>query len=205
MRAFVLTLGLTLGCAPVPDDRPEPAPHGSVEPEPEPSLPDGLLAWHWTVHADDEAFPQVRDVHTEDNLSYQFVVGDDDRARVIKTGSKGRLEWTFELPEMSLPGGYLLLHGDNLFVAFHSHIATGAHVFDLDTETGTQIWTADVLGLGPIGHSKYRNRVQLAVRGHALIVYGHEAQGRYVEALHTDTGQLLANRKVDDAEAEVAR
>ena len=210
MRALILVFGVSLGCAPVPDEPAIPA----ATPEPEPAMttpapkpdPDERLAWRWVVHPDDQEFPQVREIHTDDNLLYRFVVGEEqDHARVTKTGSKGRPEWSFDLPREPMPGGFLLLLGDRLFVAQHSHIATGTKVFALDADTGAELWSTDVLGLGPIGHSKYRNRVQLGSRDGAIIVYGHEAQGRYVEALDPETGAMLGNRKVSDAEARAAQ
>jgi hypothetical protein len=61
-----------------------------------------------------------------------------------------------------------------------------------------------VHGLGPVNHSKYRNRVQLDVRHGMLLVYGHESQGRYVEAFDLHSGEMRGNERIDDAVADIA-
>ena len=190
---------LLVACAPVPD---EPAA------EPLPAAPeasrdvtaDASLAWHWVRYENDAEFPQVRDVVAGDDR-YRFLVV-DDRVRIVKVGTEGTA-WSVDLPGQGLDGGFLLLVGSRLFVAQHSHIASGARVYALDAQTGAMQWQADVYGLGPVDHSKYRNRVQLDADEHALLVYGDEAQGRYVEALSLETGKMLGNLRVDDAVVDI--
>ena len=187
-----------VACAPVPD---EPAPEPPPPPVASSEAPaTGALPWRWVHDARDGEFPEVREV-VAGSARYQFLA-EQHRVRIIETGEKG-LQWSFELPRQGLDGGFLLLVGSRLYVAHHSHIASGARVYALNAETGALVWQADVHGLGPVDHSKYRNRVQLGADAEALFVYGHEAQGRYVEALDLETGKMLSNARVDDALAEI--
>jgi hypothetical protein len=77
----------------------------------------------------------------------------------------------------------------------------------LDAATGEPVWSTRLRGLGPVEHSKYRNRVQIALDpdGQSLSVYGFESSGRYTEQLALVTGERLAHQLVDTTLAEIER
>jgi hypothetical protein len=85
---------------------------------------------------------------------------------------------------------------DTLFIAEYSPIATGCEVVALDLKTGKQLWKSRLQGIGPTGHSKYLNRVNIETDGKRIIVNGNEVHGRYVEHLDINTGKTLANKKL---------
>jgi hypothetical protein len=103
--------------------------------------------------------------------------------------------WTAVGLDEFVPGAALAEDGVRLYVAEHSLIATGAHITAYDAATGAKLWSQSVQGIGPIAHSKYANRVTLAVIRGALVVFGNEAAGRYIE-VYDPAGKMLSNRQV---------
>ena len=84
---------------------------------------------------------------------------------------------------------------DILYIAEYSPIATGCEVVALDLNTGKLLWKTQLEGIGPTGHSKYLNLVNIQTDGQKVIVTGNEAHGRYVEHLDLQSGRALANKK----------
>ncbi|MCI0701010.1 MAG: hypothetical protein L0241_08000, partial [Planctomycetia bacterium] len=88
--------------------------------------------------------------------------------------------------------------GDALYVAEFDSIASGCKVVAYDLVTGKKAWDRQLEGIGPVSHSKYRNRVAMAVEKHpnanhfALVITGWEAFGRYIEVIDLVTGKQLA-------------
>jgi hypothetical protein len=70
-------------------------------------------------------------------------------------------------------------------------------VVAVDLKTGKRLWKTNLQGLGPIAHTKYRNRVIIEVDDRRVTVYGNESSGRYVEQLDPRTGKTLANKKLE--------
>lgn len=93
--------------------------------------------------------------------------------------------------------------GDRLFFADYSAWSSGCKLIAYDLTTGKKLWSAPVEGIGPISHTKYRNRVALTLEKHpaadawGVVVTGWESAGRYVEVRDPATGKMLANRKYD--------
>jgi hypothetical protein len=94
--------------------------------------------------------------------------------------------------------------GDALYFAHYHPSSSGCTVVAFDLTTGKKAWSRPLEGLGPIDHSKYRNKVAMAVEKHpdskdafALVVTGWEAAGGYVEVIDLVTGKQLANKKFD--------
>jgi hypothetical protein len=98
-------------------------------------------------------------------------------------------------------GTRVVVRGDAIYVAEFSPIATGCKVVAYDLATGKKAWEKELAGIGPVAHSRYSNRVAMAVEKHptenhfALVIAGWEATGRYVEVLDLATGKQLAHKK----------
>jgi hypothetical protein len=84
-----------------------------------------------------------------------------------------------------------------LYVAEYCPIATGCEVVAVDLKSGKQLWKTQLRGIGPTGHSKYLNLVNIETDGQIVIVTGNEAHGRYIEHLDIQTGKTLANKEFD--------
>jgi hypothetical protein len=108
--------------------------------------------------------------------------------------------WGIDLAEQFVPGGALAISGTTVLVARYCAISTGTTIDAYDLTTGAPLWHTQLYGVGPVGHSKYFNDVELrvAATGKAahLIVSGFEAYGKYVEVLDIGSGAILGNRKV---------
>lgn len=89
-----------------------------------------------------------------------------------------------------VPGISLASDGWRLYVADYSAIASGARFAAYDLGSGELMWTRAAVGIGPQEHSKYSNVVQLRLIDRALIAYGDEAHGAYIEAMDPKTGEL---------------
>lgn len=55
----------------------------------------------------------------------------------------------------------MTFEGDAFFVAHHSGMSTGTVLTRVDANTGEVAWSTHLVGAGPIGPSKYRNRMQI--------------------------------------------
>ena len=79
----------------------------------------------------------------------------------------------------------------------HRAIATDCSLVAYDLKRRSQLWKAHLKGVGPLGHSKYRNRINLrAGPGQAVTVFGWESFGRYIEVVDVKTGKTLTQRKI---------
>lgn len=72
---------------------------------------------------------------------------------------------------------------DILYIAEYSPIASGCRVAAVDLKSGQQLWRTRLRGIGPTGHSKYLNLVNIETDGQLIVVAGNEAHGRYIEHL----------------------
>lgn len=102
----------------------------------------------------------------------------------------------------------LVIDGEHLYVVNHSMIATGATAMKFDLRSGKQLWKVDLEGVGPVGHSKYRNEVQVRIErglgGEYLTVFGRESSGRYIERLSLKDGKQLSNHKLTSRYPEIS-
>jgi hypothetical protein len=97
-----------------------------------------------------------------------------------------------------------VVRGDALYFADYHGASSGCTIAAYDLTTGKKAWSKPLEGLGPIDHSKYRNKVAMAVEKHpdskdafALVITGWEAAGGYIEVIDLGTGKQLANKKFD--------
>lgn len=91
----------------------------------------------------------------------------------------------------------------HLYIAQWCRYASGAELLALDLRDGHQVWGRVVRGLGPVFHSRYRNRVALRLEGSTLIVSGDEGSG-YVEVYTTD-GDRISTRVLPEHSARSPR
>jgi hypothetical protein len=107
----------------------------------------------------------------------------------------------------------VVVRGDALYVADYDPIASGCTIDAYNLTTGGKIaWAKPLEGIGPVKHSKYGNRVAMAVEEHptakgdfALVITGWEASGSYIEVIDLGTGKQLANKKFDFEAAGLPR
>ena len=96
-------------------------------------------------------------------------------------------------------GTPVVVYGDVLYVADFGPSSSGCRVIAYDLTTGKKAWVKNLDGIGPIDHTKYRNKVAMSVEKHptetqfALVIVGQESFGRYVEVLDLTTGKQLAH------------
>jgi|GEM_PF-5748164 len=115
--------------------------------------------------------------------------------RVERRGRNHKRKWQRRLPgHASCGNAALARHRRTLYVVQFCSMATGATLHAIDTRTGKLRWSKPLIGIGPIGHSKYSNDVQLEIRNGMALIYGNESSGKYVEARDLGTGDLLMNR-----------
>ncbi|MCB9712914.1 MAG: PQQ-like beta-propeller repeat protein [Myxococcales bacterium] len=108
----------------------------------------------------------------------------------------GRERWSVILGERRSNSAALARVGDAVLVAHYHGIATGTEVARLDLETGKVLWNHPLRGVGPVGHSKYHNAVELEIEAGVLQVYGLEAFGAYVERVDVERGETLEHAMV---------
>jgi hypothetical protein len=91
---------------------------------------------------------------------------------------------------------FVILADRVLVYSVHHPISTGCTLVAFDLKRRRQLWKTNLKGIGPVGHSKYRNRINLtAGPGAAVTVFGWESFGRYLEVVDLKTGKTLTHRK----------
>lgn len=124
-------------------------------------------------------------------INYMEVRGVNDNTKTIRIlkGGKEVCSWEDHGPRA------FLTRGDVLYRADYNPISSGCAVIAVDLKTGKDLWTVRLKGLGPIDHSKYRNRVWMEpVDDSIFAVYGHESAGRYAELVDWKTGKTLGHK-----------
>lgn len=154
--------------------------------------------WRWvTPHGVATAYEGSPLTRKHNGAEYRLVASKrPEHMTVSRVGG-----WSVTLESRFVDAGYMVAHGDAIFVSHHSAIASGCTVISLDARSGKERWRTALLGLGPVDHSKYSNLVRLEVIGGQLVAFGLESQGRYVETLDLTSGKRVHNRQVAEAEA----
>ena len=191
----------------------EPPPPVSAEPAPQieeasatPSEPvvEQTLPWRWTVDTSSEVgetwmpMPAAVDNGT---THVEATALEDGRVEVVQSHSSVE-QWRTTIGAPHEDTAALAWFGDVLAVHY-SAIASGATAVRLDRRTGGVQWETPLIGLGPIGHSKYRNAVQVELRAGQAWIYGWEAQGAYVEVLDLATGRAVQHSIVEPGLTEL--
>src|SRR5262249_42895934 len=86
--------------------------------------------------------------------------------------------------------------GDVLHVARVCPLPTGCPVAAYDLKSWERLWECSLRGIGPIGHSEYRNQVNITTDGDAVVVYGKESNGRYIEYVDAKEGKTIGHKKL---------
>ena len=93
--------------------------------------------------------------------------------------------WKTVLPDAGsgeITGAALVLTSSQVFIARYNRIATGCTLYAFSLTSGKLQWKVPLLGIGPVAHSKWYNRLQLSMVGEHLIVFGNEGPTRaYIE------------------------
>jgi hypothetical protein len=84
--------------------------------------------------------------------------------------------------------------GDALYVADFSPLRPGCSVVAFELKAKKELWRCPLEGLGSFPNSAYKNQVNITTDGGAIVVYGKEARGRYIEYVDAKTGKTLANK-----------
>jgi hypothetical protein len=84
---------------------------------------------------------------------------------------------------------------DVIFVAKFSPIATGCTVLAYDLKERKELWKCELKGNPPGGHSVYHHQVNITTDGGAVLVYGKESNGRYIEYVDAQTGMTVGHKK----------
>ena len=155
-----------------------------------------LLAWQWTGPAAPRGMYQTPRTTQAGTLACTFVYDHATSTARTSCASQGRELWHRTEKDAFVADAALAIDGTTLYSARHSDIATGCTLHAIDALTGRERWSVSLVGLGPIGHSKYFNVVQLRVINARPVVFGWEAAGRYVETRDPVTGGMVAHRIV---------
>ncbi len=114
---------------------------------------------------------------------------------VSALGPRGRQLWKLKLTGSGFCGNAAMVKRQRtLYVVAYCSISTGATLHAINASKGRRKWSKHLVGIGPVGHSKYFNSVQVELRRGLIVIYGNEASGKYVEARDPANGQLIANR-----------
>ena len=162
----------------------------------------GSIAWQWDeAEAGEHRGRVFLDLEGGGCLVLTFI--NHETAEIQRTGSSGESVWVQSVPSWIANSAALLLHAGKLYAALYSDMAAGCRVLALDAASGDLLWDTPLKGLGPIHHSKYRNRVQLRFihhwnvpEGGRLVIFGQEAGGKYIEVLEPDSGRQLSHQMV---------
>ena len=199
------------GPPPAPATAPAPAPAPAPASAPAAVPPPAGAIWRWAPSLD--LYPFVPVEVAADGARFVLwrdVTGADRAgpARLRRERADGTVVWSITLPpavgvapsgDAHLAGGALAVGGGRVYVAQYHRIATGCALSALATDDGHALWAVSLEGAGPIGHSKYSNRVQLAAEGGDPVARGWESAARYVERRDGATGRLRTHDKLGAA------
>ena len=154
-----------------------------------------VVPWQWDDAAPD-LFPRADLVLARGGVSYTLALSSAHGHDQLRLGD-GR--WTVTVPTEDLhelTGAALAADDTRVYVATYNKISDGCTLAAYAAADGHQLWSVQLTGVGSVGHSKYFNRVQLALIGGNPVVFGSEAAARYVEVREAATGALASNRKL---------
>lgn len=116
------------------------------------------------------------------------------RKGTVTVRRRGRRPFTF-MAHSETP--FVIVKKHILVWAEHHAIASGCTLKAVDLRTHKRLLTVHLKGLGPVSHSKYRNRLNLrATPWGAVTVFGWESQGRYIEVVSLTTGKTVAHTRL---------
>lgn len=94
--------------------------------------------------------------------------------------------------------GAFLFDRDRHWIVYsqYSPIATGCTLIAFDLKAKRQVWETHLKGIGPVSHSKWRNRINLKLERDRITVFGDEG-AKYIESVSLDSGESIYHRLVD--------
>lgn len=202
---FVQNLQFQIDCQKThPDQQQSPLPSADKPPQELAALPSATeLDWDGDAGAPmavERREPTLAVVDKDDNVLFER--GEADRsAWVQRVRYHRKLIWRQALPSQFLAEAALLVDKDRgaLYVAHYGIMSSGATIRALDLGTGQERWSTPVVGLGSVNHDKYSNHVVLKLVRGALVAYGNEAAGRYIEVFDPQTGKMVSTRQLPAA------
>jgi hypothetical protein len=144
-------------------------------------------AWQWSEERAGVADSARR---VKGDYTAEFVPGDTPRYGTVRIRKDGSVAHSF--------GGHtrtvFAVRDDVLYYADFGPITSGCAVVAYDLKAKKQLWKAKLKGLGPIGHSRYQNAVNLDLDTQAVCVRGNESAGRYIEYVDLKTGKTVGHK-----------
>ncbi|MCH9683392.1 MAG: hypothetical protein K0V04_18290, partial [Deltaproteobacteria bacterium] len=153
------------------------------------------LVWVYGWESDG-AYVETRsleDGFMDNHLRVERGLPDIDWRAVPETTFDPSIVWPHAVDDCST--GASLEHDGMTYVVQACSISSGARLSARPSRGSEWTWHANLLGIGPISHSAYSNRVALEWKDDHLVVYGDEAMGRYVEVIETRTGATVVNKR----------
>ena len=148
------------------------------------------ISWKWneTLIENSATYNgfQLRYVYNEFSYTGEITLSDD----------LGFVKKVWGRRDLFTESAFLLVKDNILFIGLYSGKSTGCHVLAINIALSEVIWECQLLGLGSVGHSRYRNSVQMCFIDNKLFVFGWESSGKYIEILDPDSGALLLNRRI---------
>jgi hypothetical protein len=95
--------------------------------------------------------------------------------------------------------------GDRLYYADFKPNGSGGGIVAVDLKAEKQLWRSPLKALGAVSHSGYRNMINLDVSKDAVIVFGWESSGRYLELKSLEDGASVAHRLFAEKELKEDR
>lgn len=216
-RRFPLaTVLLAHGChsSPPGDEPPRPpqpaAADAAPEPQPDPEQV-ATVDWFWSSTPDLYPLADIVVRHGSD----RFVLGQrpipvpsasgfpkGGKPQLSRLGPGGEVVWSVSptMNDDSLAGAAMVVDDKRVYVADYQRIATGCRLSAFSVADGKRLWSVALEGLGPIGHSKYSNHVDMTLAKGEPTVFGSESAGRYIETRASETGAQGLHRKLPAAE-----
>jgi hypothetical protein len=112
--------------------------------------------------------------------------------RVLADG-KAIYSFSVHLESVFLERDGVLYHAD------FSANASGCMIVAHDLKANKQLWKTDLKGIGPVAHSKYANEVRMMTyKSDALMIYGKESFGKYIEILELKSGKTVGHKLFKD-------
>jgi hypothetical protein len=85
---------------------------------------------------------------------------------------------------------------DVLYLAYYHPMIYGGSIVAYDLKARKQLWTCALRGNPPFVARHYNNRLILEVDGDAILVFGSESHGRYIEYVDRQSGQTVGHKKL---------
>lgn len=85
---------------------------------------------------------------------------------------------------------------DAIYVTQFSPRTTGCSLLAYNLNQRRQLWRTELKGIGPTDHSKYGNLINIELDEGAILVFGNEVHGRYIEYVDPESGKTLGHKKL---------